>query len=191
MKLTEYVTKDEVRRVCKKMKLRDWTRIKDPKISLKEAKIVLKQIDSAGLKIDPEQFRIGLGVVLEHGMRFKAANITNNHPVITGGKIVGSSVRNARLLPALGPLRGGGRPFQGGRCEEHRKGENLLPEGDRCPHGPGKNRGTRLVISERVIGPSQSLLFKTGEGLILSRGTSGNWLRVGELVTGKGRALSP
>ena len=84
MKLTEYVTKDEVRRVCKKMKLRDWTRIKDPKISLKEAKIVLKQIDRAGLKIDPEQFRRGLAVELEHGTRFTEANITNNHPILTG-----------------------------------------------------------------------------------------------------------
>lgn len=87
MKLPEYVTKDEVRRVCKKLRLRDWTKIKDPKIGLKEARIILKQIDSAGLKIDPEQFRIGLGVELEHGTRFKAANVTNNHPVITG-KIV-------------------------------------------------------------------------------------------------------
>lgn len=84
MKLPEYVTKEEVRRVCKKLRLRDWTKIKDPKISLKEARIVLKQIDSAGLKIDPEQFRIGLGVELEHGLRFKAANVTNNHPLITG-----------------------------------------------------------------------------------------------------------
>lgn len=87
MKLPEYVTREEVRRVCKKLKLRDWTKIKDPKISLKEAKIVLKQIDSAGLKIDPEHFRRGLVVELEQGTRFKEANITNNHPIVTG-KIV-------------------------------------------------------------------------------------------------------
>jgi hypothetical protein len=87
MKLPEYVTKEEVRRVCKELKLSDWTKIKAPKISLKEAKIVLKQIDHAALKIDPEQFRIGLEVELEHGTRFKEANVSNNHPVITG-KIV-------------------------------------------------------------------------------------------------------
>jgi hypothetical protein len=87
MKLPEYVNKEEVRRVCKELKLSDWTKIKTPKISLKEAKIVLKQIDHAGLKTDPEQFRIGLEVELEHGTRFKEANVTNNHPVITG-KIV-------------------------------------------------------------------------------------------------------
>ncbi len=84
MKLPEYVTKQEVQRVCRELKLSDWTKIKEPKISLKEAKIVLKQIDSAGLKIDPEQFRTGLEVELEHGTRFKEANVTNNHPVITG-----------------------------------------------------------------------------------------------------------
>lgn len=84
MKLPEYVTKEEVQRVCRELKLSDWTKIKDPKISLKEAKIVLKQIDSAGLKIDPGQFRAGLEVELEHGTRFKDANVTNNHPIITG-----------------------------------------------------------------------------------------------------------
>jgi len=87
MKLPEYVTKEEVRRVCKGLKLNDWTKKIVPKISMKEAKIVLKQIDSAGLKIDPEQFRIGLEVELEHGTRFKEANVTNNHPIITA-KIV-------------------------------------------------------------------------------------------------------
>ena len=88
MKLPEYITKEEVRRICKGLKLRDWTKIKTPKISLKEAKIVLKQIDSAGLKIDPEQFRRGLEVEFEHGTRFKEANVTNNHPVITGNIVL-------------------------------------------------------------------------------------------------------
>jgi hypothetical protein len=88
MKLPEYITKEEVRRICKGLKLRDWTKIKTPKISLKEAKIVLKQIDSAGLKIDPKQFRRGLEVEFEHGTRFKEANVTNNHPVITGNIVL-------------------------------------------------------------------------------------------------------
>lgn len=87
MKLPQYVTKEKIRRACKNLKLSDWTKIKTPKISLEEAKIVLQQIDSAGLKIDPEQFRIGLEVEFEHGVRFKQANVTNNHPVISG-KIV-------------------------------------------------------------------------------------------------------
>jgi len=36
------------------------------------------------MAIDPEQFRAGLEVELEHGIRFKDANVTNNHPVVTG-----------------------------------------------------------------------------------------------------------
>jgi hypothetical protein len=39
------------------------------------------------MPIDLEEFRAGLDVELEHGTRFKDANVTNNHPIITG-KIV-------------------------------------------------------------------------------------------------------
>ena len=84
MKLPEYVTKAEVKRVCKALGLRDWTKIKEPKITLKEAKRILREIDSRGMKIEPEQFRAGLDVELEHGTMYKEANVTNNHPVITG-----------------------------------------------------------------------------------------------------------
>ncbi|MBI4685110.1 MAG: hypothetical protein HY755_07905 [Nitrospirae bacterium] len=87
MKLPEYVSAAEVKKACKELKISDWTKIKEPKVSIKEAKIILKQIDTKGMKIDPEQFRIGLEVELEHGTMFKEANITNNHPVLTG-KIV-------------------------------------------------------------------------------------------------------
>ncbi len=39
------------------------------------------------MNIDVEGFRRGLEVELEHGVRFKDANVTNNHPLLTG-KIV-------------------------------------------------------------------------------------------------------
>ena len=39
------------------------------------------------MNIDLDEFRQGLEVELEHGTVFKDANVTNNHPVITG-KIV-------------------------------------------------------------------------------------------------------
>lgn len=87
MKLPEYITKDEVKRVCKALGLRDWSRMKDYKVSLNEAKKLLKEINAAGMKIEPEQFRVGLEVELEHGTMFKDAVVTNNHPIITG-KIV-------------------------------------------------------------------------------------------------------
>ncbi len=61
--------------------------MKDYKVSLNEAKKLLKEINAAGMKIEPEQFRVGLEVELEHGTMFKDAVVTNNHPIITG-KIV-------------------------------------------------------------------------------------------------------
>ena len=39
------------------------------------------------MKIEIEEFRKGLEVELEHGLVFEDANVTNNHPVLTG-KIV-------------------------------------------------------------------------------------------------------
>jgi len=84
MKLPEYITKDEVRNVCKTLKIRDWTQLKEAKVLPKEAKILLAEVNTAKMKIDPEEFRKGLEVELEHGIRFKDANVTNNHPVVTG-----------------------------------------------------------------------------------------------------------
>lgn len=87
MNLPQYVTIDEVRRVCRELKLKDWTRITDDKVSAKEARIVLSQVNTEKMVIPLEEFRRGLEVELEHGIRFKDANVTNNHPLLTG-KIV-------------------------------------------------------------------------------------------------------
>lgn len=87
MKLPEYVTREEVRRVCKELKIRDWTKLKKPQVSLKEAKIILSHINTEKMKISPEDFKAGLEVELEHGTMFKPFNVTNNHPILTG-KIV-------------------------------------------------------------------------------------------------------
>jgi hypothetical protein len=84
MKLPQYITFDEVKRVCRELKLRDWTKIKDAKVNAKEAKIILAQVNTGKMPIKVEEFRRGLEVELEHGTRFKEANVTNNHPVITG-----------------------------------------------------------------------------------------------------------
>lgn len=87
MKLPEYVSISEVKRVCKELKIRDWTKIKKPEVPTKEAAIILKLVNTEKLNIPLEDFRIGLEVELEHGMMFKDYNVTNNHPVLTG-KIV-------------------------------------------------------------------------------------------------------
>jgi hypothetical protein len=52
-----------------------------------EAATILKIVNTKSMDIPLEDFRKGLEVELEHGTRFDDANITNNHPVLTG-KIV-------------------------------------------------------------------------------------------------------
>jgi len=84
MKMPDYITKEEVGRVCRELKFRDWTKLKSAKVLPKEAKAILKEINQEKMKIDPEEFRKGMEVELEHGVRFKDANVTNNHPILTG-----------------------------------------------------------------------------------------------------------
>jgi hypothetical protein len=73
-----------VKRVCKELGLRDWTKIKEPKVTAKEASVILKVVNVKKMGIALEEFRMGLEVELEHGMMFDDANVTNNHPVLTG-----------------------------------------------------------------------------------------------------------
>ena len=87
MKLPEYVTIDEVKRVCKAIGLSDWTEKTNPTVSEKEASIILEIVNTKSMEISLEDFRQGLEVELEHGTRFDDANVTNNHPILTG-KIV-------------------------------------------------------------------------------------------------------
>jgi len=84
MKIPQYVTVSEVKRVCKELGLRDWTKIKEPKVTAKEASVILKVVNVKKMGIALEEFRMGLEVELEHGMMFDDANVTNNHPVLTG-----------------------------------------------------------------------------------------------------------
>ena len=96
MKLPEYVPKDEVKRECKELGIRNWTALKKvaPRVSVKEAIKIKTAIGTAGIRIGIEAFRDGLEVELEHGTRYPDANVTNNHPVLTG-KIVIAHLKEA------------------------------------------------------------------------------------------------
>jgi len=87
MKLPDYITVDEVKRVCKELGLRDWTTLKEPAVNTEEARKILTEVNVTGMPIALNDFRIGLEVELEHGTVFSDANVTNNHPLLTG-KIV-------------------------------------------------------------------------------------------------------
>jgi len=84
MKIPQYVTVSEVKRVCKELGLRDWTKMKEPKVTAKEASVILKVVNVKKMGISLEEFRMGLEVELEHGTMFDDANVTNNHPILTG-----------------------------------------------------------------------------------------------------------
>ncbi|MDR4503551.1 MAG: hypothetical protein MRK01_02010 [Candidatus Scalindua sp.] len=87
MPKTEYVSTEEVQRVCRELGLRDWTAITDPVVTEEESAVILKSVNISNMDIALEDFRQGLEVELEHGTRYEEANVTNNHPVLTG-KIV-------------------------------------------------------------------------------------------------------
>jgi len=84
MKIPQYVTISEVKRVCKELGLRDWTKMKKPVVTAKEAAKIMKVVNVKKMPIALEDFRKGLEVELEHGTMFDDANVTNNHPILTG-----------------------------------------------------------------------------------------------------------
>jgi len=84
MKIPEYVSKTEVKRVCKEIGLRDWSILKEAAVTKKEAEAILQIVNVKKMAIPVEEFRQGLEVELEHGTRYADANVTNNHPLLTG-----------------------------------------------------------------------------------------------------------
>ena len=87
MKMPDYVSVQEVKRVCRELKIRDWTMLEKAEVLRKEAEAILAELAVGEMEITIEDFQLGLEVELEHGTRFPEANVTNNHPILTG-KIV-------------------------------------------------------------------------------------------------------
>ena len=84
MKIPQYVSVEDVKKVCKELNISDWTKKKEPEVSVKEAEVILTALNPKGMNINPKEFCRGLEVELEHGMQFRDANVTNNHPLLTG-----------------------------------------------------------------------------------------------------------
>ena len=84
MQLPEYITKAEVQRVCKELGLSDWTALTTASVPPADARKVQELVGAEAMQITPEEFQLGLEVELEHGLQFADANVTNNHPVLTG-----------------------------------------------------------------------------------------------------------
>jgi len=84
MRVPEYVSKSEVKRACSQLGFRDWSAMKKAAVTKQESSAILKEVNTQKMKIPIEAFRVGLEVELEHGTRYKDANVTNNHPILTG-----------------------------------------------------------------------------------------------------------
>jgi hypothetical protein len=87
MNITDYVSKEEVQRVCQELNIRDWTKLTEVKVEVEEAEIIQAAVGAEALEVPTAWFLHGLEVELEHGLQFPDANVTNNHPLLTG-KIV-------------------------------------------------------------------------------------------------------
>lgn len=87
MDIPEYISQAEVQRICQELGIRDWTNLTESRISLEEARIIQAEVGGQATLISVDEFRQGLEVELEHGLLFPDANVTNNHPILTG-KIV-------------------------------------------------------------------------------------------------------
>lgn len=90
------VTNEDVERACKSLGITDWSIATRFTVSADEARAILKEIGGEALDVALEDFREGLQIELEHGTRFPDANVTNNHPVLTG-KIVLAHLKESLL----------------------------------------------------------------------------------------------
>jgi len=84
MELPDYIPKDEVKRVCEELGFRDWSLLSDTAVTNEEAAKVLEVVNTNMIEIPLEDFKQGLEVELEHGTMYEDANVTNNHPILTG-----------------------------------------------------------------------------------------------------------
>lgn len=84
MTVPEYVPLSEVQDSCRNLGIRDWTQLSSPEVTLEEARVIQQVIGAEAADISAEQFLRGLEIELEHGLQFSDANVSNNHPVLTG-----------------------------------------------------------------------------------------------------------
>jgi len=84
MQLPEYIPLAEVQKVCRELQIRDWTQLGEAVVQLEEAEKIQREIGAEASEISSVDFQKGLEIELEHGLTFPDANVTNNHPILTG-----------------------------------------------------------------------------------------------------------
>lgn len=101
MEFPEYVSKEEVKRVCDQLGIRDWTELSKPEVEINEAMIIQELVRGEALEISVEDFQRGLEIELEHGIGFSDANVTNNHPLLTGKIVLAHLKESLDYYPRL------------------------------------------------------------------------------------------
>ena len=73
MEIPVYVTIQEVQRVCLALHIRDWTALSEARVLPEEARAILGEIDTDGLKIDPRPSGVDLksNSSTEYGIRVR------------------------------------------------------------------------------------------------------------------------
>jgi len=84
MDISDYVTVNDVRNACRELGISDWTERTDTRVRPDEAEAIRQAVGAEALAVSREAFQQGLEVELEHGMHYPDANVTNNHPILTG-----------------------------------------------------------------------------------------------------------
>ena len=141
MQLPDYVTMDEVKRVCRELGLSDWTDTGRPEVSLDEAAVILKEIDIGDMKVVLDDFRQGLEVELEHGLMFKEANVTNNHPILTGKIVLAHFKETLDYYKRLDVAEIEGDIFKAAKRGQSEKFERLYK---------------KLVIAKKILAETES-----------------------------------
>ena len=99
MNLPDYVTIEEVQRVCRELGFRDWTQMADTAVLPEEARVLQALVGAEALQVPADEFQRGLEVELEHGITFPDANDSAHR--------AGALEGNARLLHPSGGSRTG------------------------------------------------------------------------------------
>ncbi len=125
LELPEYVTSEEVKRVCKELNIRDWSILTEPEVLPEEAATILMALDVENMDISPDNFRQGVEVELEHGTMFGDANVTNNHPILTGKIVIAHLKESLDYYKRLEIAELEGDLFKAAAAEDSAKIETL------------------------------------------------------------------
>ena len=70
MNIPQYISIEEVQRVCRELSVRDWTALTKSGVPAEEAQAILDVVNVQNMPIRLEDFRRALEVELEHGLMF-------------------------------------------------------------------------------------------------------------------------